>query len=251
MSERKWVIGNEISYILLMVFFVLAAGCRSCPRLPDSYNVYKTMLERSQKEDLFTEEKFSDFIDMDMRLTDSEAIGCRTFRNEKLYGTTFQIEYDRQKIFAAENAVVEAEKERITIERLKDQAKAREDWKRDIEVRAQKAGFRKVLFDKSLTQALWAVVYGYATLESLNGVVIELDDFYDGEYQVMQSIGTAALYSSTRDKAPLIFLKGVQGTLVQGSALPTIESSYVTVLGQKSYETVIGTNTAIIVEMVF
>lgn len=145
------------------------------------------------------------------------------------------------------------EQERLAnMEKLKqhneEQYLAREAHKREVVMLAKKYKIRDVIFDVGLTDVINSLLAGEITLSSLKRVAIELDDRKDASLAAFQvpKFGEA-LYGSDYTDA-VIWLKDYRETLFQHAPLTVIRNHYVTIESVKNYQTLLGSNQAILIK---
>jgi hypothetical protein len=191
-------------------------------------------------------ELFKSFEKMDRRFSANEAKGCGTSRRRIFgsTGTSFQDEWVFQQ---------EVEQRRLdALVRLGQRKAAAEaehaGWRAEVSALATKHGYDGVIFDRSLTEVIQALLSGELKLTDTRGWVIEIDRGEDSGFTALQILGQgSALYTSDATDAVLI-LREYGDQLLEHSPLTAIENHYVTIKGVTRYSTLLGPRQAFLIE---
>lgn len=108
-----------------------------------------------------------------------------------------------------------------------------------------------IAYDSSLKAELDGLLDGHTTTKDMSHMAIELDDFYDTEWTILQVLGKgSAILTSTASRFTLI-LRDYQEELIEGSRLTDLDLKFVRVIGTKNYQTRFGTKQAIVIVDVY
>jgi hypothetical protein len=192
--------------------------------------------------------------DLNDRYEKAEAKGCSTSRNKTLkipnsdLQTTFQKEWEYQQ-YIEKARLTALEKFHQRQDKANQKAtREREEWKNKIISTATENGYSKVLFDVGLTQTIWSLVDGQLQMNELEKVVIELDDFRDENFTALQVIGKNTAIYTTDLSDHVVMLKNYGELVLEGASLKALVNHYVVIKGVTTYETLLGTRQAFVIE---
>jgi len=193
---------------------------------------------------------YENFSYMAGRMTKAESVGCSTLRIKKLErtGTSFQDEWEHLQRMESARVEALAAMKAANAKAVSDAKQAIADHVMSILEKAHGHGYDDVIFGSSLTDAIAYIVEKNVSPATLSKKVVELDDYQDEYFRVLQYLGNgSALYSSELTDR-IVLLRDYGDVLIEGSSLLAIRNHYIVIKGVASYRTTMGTRQAIVIE---